>query len=74
MGVPIFSVIIPMKNAAEFVTETVNSLFAQTFTDWEAIIVDDCSTDGGKSTGIIIDFQKKSSKNTYKRRDLDKSE
>lgn len=64
MGVPIFSVVIPMKNAAEFVAETVNSLFAQTFTDWEAIIVDDCSTDGGKSTGIIIDFQKKSSKIT----------
>lgn len=62
MSCPIFSVIIPMKNASKFVSETLNSLFLQSFTDWEAIVVDDCSTDGGKSTDIVIDFQKRTDK------------
>lgn len=62
MGVPVFSVIIPMKNGSEFISETLNSLLSQSFSDWEAIVVDDCSTDGGKSIGIVIDFQKRTSK------------
>lgn len=32
-------------NGAAFIPETLDSLFAQTFTDFEIIVVDDCSTD-----------------------------
>ena len=39
------SVIIPMYNAARFVTETLESVRGQTYKDWELIIVDDGSTD-----------------------------
>jgi glycosyltransferase involved in cell wall biosynthesis len=39
------SIIIPNFNKASFITETLDSLLAQTFSDWEAIIIDDCSTD-----------------------------
>lgn len=39
------SVIIPNYNKALFIAETLNSLMSQSFTNWEAIIIDDCSTD-----------------------------
>lgn len=39
------SVIIPAYNAAETITETLDSLHAQTHSDWEAIVIDDGSCD-----------------------------
>ena len=46
---PRFSVIIPCHNAARTLRETIDSLLAQSFTDWEAICIDDGSTDGTAS-------------------------
>ena len=42
---PRFSVTIPAYNAASTLAETVASVQAQTFADWELVIVDDGSTD-----------------------------
>lgn len=39
------SIIMPSYNTGRFLAETVNSVLAQTYSDWELIIVDDCSTD-----------------------------
>ena len=47
-----FSIIIPVYNVAPYLRECLDSLLAQTFTDWEAICVDDGSTDG---SGAILD-------------------
>ncbi len=42
---PTISVIIPTYNAAKYLREALDSLLAQTFTDWEAVCVNDGSTD-----------------------------
>ena len=39
------SVIMPSYNTANFIKETIESVLNQTYTNWELIIVDDCSTD-----------------------------
>ncbi|MEH7484641.1 glycosyltransferase family 2 protein [Neobacillus drentensis] len=39
------SIITPTYNAARFISETIHSVREQTFTNWEMIIVDDCSLD-----------------------------
>ena len=42
---PAISVIIPMYNTEKYIAECLESLLAQTFKDFEVIVVDDCSTD-----------------------------
>ncbi len=40
------SIIMPLYNAQRYLCECLDSIFAQTFQDFELICVDDCSTDG----------------------------
>ena len=40
------SVIVPIYNVEEYLEECLDSVVAQTFSDWEMILVDDGSTDG----------------------------
>jgi glycosyltransferase involved in cell wall biosynthesis len=44
-SMPLVSVIIPCYNTARFVREAVSSVFAQTFTDYEAVVINDGSPD-----------------------------
>lgn len=49
---PLFSIILPVYNGSEFVGQCIDSILANTFADFELIIVDDGSTD---STATICD-------------------
>ena len=39
------SIVMPSYNTGRFIAESIRSVLSQTYTDWELIIVDDCSTD-----------------------------
>ena len=39
------SIIMPSYNAARFIGESINSVLLQTYSNWELLIVDDCSKD-----------------------------
>lgn len=50
------SVIVPNYNTENFVVETLKSIFMQTYSNYEVVIVDDCSKD--KSVEIIKEYIK----------------
>jgi len=45
MEKPLVSILIPTFNSEKFISETIHSIQNQTYPNWEAIVVDDCSTD-----------------------------
>ncbi len=49
---PKISVVIPAYNVDKYLARCLDSLLAQAFGDWEAVVVDDASTDG---TGALAD-------------------
>lgn len=49
-----FSIIMPVYNHAEYLPEAIDSVRAQSFADWELIVIDDGSTDG--SGGIAESY------------------
>ena len=51
------SVIVPTYNRAKWLSQSIESIIAQDYKDWELIVVDDASSD---NTGEIVkDFMKK---------------
>lgn len=49
MSRPLISIITPVYNGERYLGETIDSVRHQTFSDWEHIFVDDCSTDSSRS-------------------------
>lgn len=52
---PIVSVIMPVYNCEKYIQEAVESILNQTYTNFELLIIDDCSTD--KTVSIINNFK-----------------
>lgn len=52
MSDPLVSIVLPTYNGARYIRQSVESCLAQVFTDFELIIVNDCSTDG---TAVLIE-------------------
>lgn len=55
----LISIITPSYNSATFISQTIESVLAQSYQHWEMIIVDDCSSDN--SIDIIKNYTKKNS-------------
>ena len=54
---PLVSIIIPIYNRADLIVETLQSVIAQTYENWECIVVDDGSSDN--SFDVIQNFSEK---------------
>ncbi len=54
---PLVSIVTPMFNAEAYVSQTIESVLSQTYSNWEMIIVDNYSTD--KSKEIVHEYCKK---------------
>ncbi|EQB39067.1 hypothetical protein M947_07860 [Sulfurimonas hongkongensis] len=54
------SIITPSYNSEKFISQTIDSVLAQTYKNWEMIIVDDMSPDG--ANGIIEEYIKRDSR------------
>lgn len=57
------SIITPSWNCAKFVEETIQSILAQTYTHWELLFQDDCSTDNTKE--IVLAYAEKDARIKY---------
>ena len=60
MHAPVISISMPAYNVEKYIGEAIESILAQTFTDWELIIVDDCSKD--KTLAIASEYAAKDSR------------
>lgn len=61
------SVIIPCHNSQEFLVQAIDSVRAQTYVNWELLIIDDCSTDD--SATIIQQYVQQDSRIHYLKTD-----
>ena len=67
---PLVSIIIPTLNRAHLIGETLDSVLAQTYQNWECIVVDDGSTDN--TAELMTDYIAKDSRFQYHRRPKDR--
>lgn len=71
---PKVSVIVPNYNHARFLHQRIDTILAQTFQDFELVLLDDCSTDGSRSIlssyasdpRVRLEFNEKNSGSTFK--------
>lgn len=63
---PLVSIIIPTYNRAHLISETLDSVLAQTYTNWECIVVDDGSTDATEA--LVQTYIQKDSRFQYHKR------
>lgn len=66
MAEPLVSIIIPTYNRAHLIGETLDSILAQTYQNWECIVVDDGSIDNSEE--IILNYNSNDSRIHFFRR------
>jgi glycosyltransferase involved in cell wall biosynthesis len=57
---PLFSIVVPIYNEEQFIHEALDSIAAQTDPDWEALLIDDGSTDS--TPGILDEYAERDSR------------
>ena len=63
MSQDLISVIMPAYNAEKYIAASIESVLAQTYPDWELIVVDDGSTDG--TATVVQEFVKRDPRIKY---------
>ena len=63
MSDALVSIIIPAYNAQKYITDSIRSVLAQTYPNWELIVVDDGSTD--QTATIVNEFVRQDSRIRY---------
>lgn len=61
----LISIVLPVYNGAKYLRESIDSVLAQTYTNWELLIVDDCSRD--ETPAIAQGYAQKDSRIRYYR-------
>ena len=57
---PTFTIVVPTYNQEKYIGAAINSILSQTYTDWEAVVVNDGSTDG--TAGILDEYEARDSR------------
>lgn len=52
---PEISIVMPAYNVEKYIARAIESVLAQTFTNWELIVIDDASKDG--TCSVVSRFQ-----------------
>ena len=60
---PLVSVIMPAYNAETYIADSIQSVLAQTYKDWELVVVDDGSLD--RTAGIVQEFARRDGRIKY---------
>ena len=51
-GIPEISIVLPVYNGQELLPAAIKSILKQTFTDFELIVINDCSTDSSLAVAL----------------------
>lgn len=62
------SIITPTYNCGKFIAETIETVLAQTYTNWEMIIVDDVSSDNTED--VVLQYTEKDNRIKYTKLDV----
>lgn len=61
----LISIVLPVYNGAKYLRESIDSVLAQTYHNWELLIVDDCSSD--ETPAIALEYTQKDARIRYYR-------
>jgi glycosyltransferase involved in cell wall biosynthesis len=53
---PLVSIVIPVYNGSNYLREAIDSALAQTYANVEVIVINDGSTDGGRTADVAVSF------------------
>ncbi|HEL1824235.1 TPA: glycosyltransferase family 2 protein [Streptococcus suis] len=62
MNTPLISIIVPVYNVENYLDECIRTVLAQTYSNWELLLINDGSTD---SSGTICDDYAKGDERIY---------
>jgi glycosyltransferase involved in cell wall biosynthesis len=65
---PLVSVILIVRNGGDYLSPQIDSILAQTYSNLELLVCDDCSTDG--TPGLVQDYMRRDSRVRYVRNEV----